>query len=119
MDDATHYDGRRLGCQTQKRSDPAGMTNDVHARSRPIPKGERTRVRIIDAARLICEPGAAGTTLDDVGCDEAMAVLHIYIGLAAAAHAPAERYPGVAAHFAACGACAEDFAGLLLAAATD
>jgi len=54
------------------------MTNDVHARSRLIPKGERTRVRIIDAARLICELGAAGTTLDDVGRDEAMAVLHIF-----------------------------------------
>ena len=77
MDYATHYDGQRLGCQTQKESYPAGMTNDVHARSRLIPKGERTRVRIIDAARLICELGAAGTTLDDVGCDEAMAVLHI------------------------------------------
>ena len=95
------------------------MTNDVHARSRLIPKGERTRVRIIDAARLICELGAAGTTLDDVGCDEAMAVLHIYVDLAAAGQDPAERYPGVAAHFAACGACAEDFAGLLMAAASD
>jgi len=69
------------------------MTNDVHARSRLIPKGERTRVRIIDAARLICELGAAGTTLDDVGCDEAMAVLHIYVDLAAAGQDPAERYP--------------------------
>ena len=63
--------------------------------------------------------GAAGTTLDDVGCDEAMAVLHIYVDLAAAGQDPAERYPGVAAHFAACGACAEDFAGLLMAAASD
>ena len=76
MDYATHYDGQRLGCQTQKESYPAGMTNDVPARSRLIPKGERTRVRIIDAARLIYELGAAGTTLDDVGCHEAMAVLH-------------------------------------------
>ena len=55
----------------------------------------------------------------DVGCDEAMAVLHIYVDLAAARQDPAERYPGVAAHFAACGACAEDFAGLLMAAASD
>src|SRR5271166_5443908 len=98
MDYATHYDGQRLGCQTQKESYPAGMTNDVHARSRLIPKGERTRVRISDAA---------------------MAVLHIYVDLAAAGQDPAERYPGVAAHFAACGACAEDFAGLLMAAASD
>ena len=70
------------------------MTNDVHARSRLIPNGERTRVRIIDAARLICELGAAGTTLDDVGCDEAMAVLHIYVNLAAAGQDQAERTPG-------------------------
>ncbi|MDX6421992.1 MAG: hypothetical protein QOG28_6612 [Trebonia sp.] len=55
----------------------------------------------------------------DVGCDEAMAVLHIYVDLAAAGQDPVERYPGVAAHFAACGACAEDFAGLLMAAASD
>ena len=48
-----------------------------------------------------------------------MAILHIYVDLAAAGQDPAERYPGVAAHFAACGACAEDFAGLLMAAASD
>jgi hypothetical protein len=55
----------------------------------------------------------------DVGCDEAMAVLHIYVALAVAGQDPAERYPGIAAHLAACGPCAEDFAGLLLAAASD
>ena len=55
----------------------------------------------------------------DVGCDEAMAVLHIYVDLAVAGGDPAERYPGVAAHLAACGPCAEDFAGLLMAAASD
>ncbi len=48
-----------------------------------------------------------------------MAVLHISAGLAAAGQDPAECYPGVAAHFAACGACAGDFAGLLTAAASD
>ena len=55
----------------------------------------------------------------DVGCDEAMAVLHIYADLAATGENPAERYPGVAAHLAACGPCAEDFTGLLMAAASD
>jgi hypothetical protein len=55
----------------------------------------------------------------DVGCDEAMAVLHIYVDLAAAGGDPAERYPGVAAHLTACGPCAEDFTGLLMAAAGD
>ena len=51
----------------------------------------------------------------DVGCDEAMAVLHIYADLAATGENPVERYPGVAAHLAACGPCAEDFTGLLAA----
>ncbi|HEY1820133.1 MAG TPA: hypothetical protein VGG83_09415 [Trebonia sp.] len=51
----------------------------------------------------------------DVGCDEAMAILHIYVDLAATGENPAERYPGVAAHLAACGPCAEDFTGLLTA----
>jgi 3-deoxy-D-arabino-heptulosonate 7-phosphate (DAHP) synthase class II len=46
----------------------------------------------------------------DVGCDEAMAVLHIYVDLAAAGED--------AAHLAACGPCAEDFAGLLAAVAS-
>ena len=53
----------------------------------------------------------------DVGCDEAMAILHVYVGLLASG-AAAARYPGVAAHLAACGPCSEDFHGLL-AAVTD
>ena len=55
----------------------------------------------------------------DVGCNEAMAVLHIYADLAATGENPAERYPGVAAHLAACGPCAEDLTGLLAAVASD
>jgi hypothetical protein len=51
----------------------------------------------------------------DVGCDEAMAILHVYVDLVAAGGDAAERYPGVAAHLLACGPCGEDFAGLLLA----
>ncbi len=51
----------------------------------------------------------------DVGCDEALAVLHIYVEVVAAGGDAAGRYPGVAAHLTACGPCAEDFAGLLLA----
>jgi hypothetical protein len=51
----------------------------------------------------------------DVGCDEAMAVLHIYVDLTVTSGDAAERYPGVAAHLLACGPCAEDFAGLLTA----
>jgi hypothetical protein len=55
----------------------------------------------------------------DVGCDEAMAVLHIYVDLVAADEDAAGRYPGVAAHLRACGPCAEDFSGLLRAVASD
>jgi hypothetical protein len=49
----------------------------------------------------------------DVGCDEAMEILHVYVDLIAAGADAAARYPGVAAHLAACGPCAEDFRGLL------
>jgi hypothetical protein len=55
----------------------------------------------------------------DVGCDEAMAVLHIYVDLMVTSGDAAERNPGVAAHLLACGPCAEDFTGLLAAVASD
>ena len=55
----------------------------------------------------------------DVGCDEAMAVLHIYADIAAFGADPAERYPGVAAHLRACGPCGADFTGLLAAVGSD
>ena len=51
----------------------------------------------------------------DVGCAEAMEMLHIYAELAAGGVPVEERYPGVAAHLRACGPCAEDFEGLLAA----
>jgi hypothetical protein len=51
----------------------------------------------------------------DVGCDEAMAVMHLYAELLAAGVDAAEQCPGVAAHLAACQACAEDVDGLLAA----
>jgi len=51
----------------------------------------------------------------DVGCDDALAVLHVYVDLVAAGQDAAGRYPGIAAHLAACGPCGEDFTGLLLA----
>ena len=53
----------------------------------------------------------------DVGCDEAMAVLHIYVDLVAVGEDAAGRYPGVAVHLQSCGPCGEDFAGLLSAVA--
>jgi len=51
----------------------------------------------------------------DVGCEEALAVLHIYVDLTVNDQDAAGRYPGVAAHLKACGPCDEDFSGLLLA----
>jgi hypothetical protein len=52
----------------------------------------------------------------DVGCGEAMAVLHVYAELVDREPALAEeRYAGVATHLAACGPCADDLAGLLAA----
>ena len=54
----------------------------------------------------------------DVGCEQAMEILHVYAELVAAGRDAAGRYPGVAAHLAACGPCGEDFRGLL-AAVTD
>ena len=50
----------------------------------------------------------------DVGCDEALRLLHVYADLAVADPTVAEqRHPGIAAHLRACGPCAEDLTGLL------
>jgi hypothetical protein len=48
----------------------------------------------------------------DVGCEEALALLHVYAELADEA---STRYPGIAAHLHACGPCGTDFEGLLAA----
>jgi hypothetical protein len=56
----------------------------------------------------------------DVGCAEAMAVLHVYVELVATdPEAAAGRYAGVAAHLVACGPCRQDFEGLLAAVTGD
>jgi hypothetical protein len=55
----------------------------------------------------------------DVGCEEAIRLLHLYVELVAGDQDAALRYPGVAAHLAACGPCAEDFQGVLAAVAAD
>jgi hypothetical protein len=49
----------------------------------------------------------------DVGCDEAIRILHVYVELVANGEDAAARYPGVAAHLRACGPCGDDFEGLL------
>jgi len=51
----------------------------------------------------------------DVGCAEAMEVLHVYVDLVASGAPAEQRYPGVAAHLHACGPCGEDFEALLAA----
>ena len=51
----------------------------------------------------------------DVGCAEAMKMLHIYVDLVAAGAPAEQRYPGIAAHLRACGSCGADFEGLLAA----
>ena len=51
----------------------------------------------------------------DVGCEQAIEFLHIYVELVAADAAAEERYPGIAEHLKACGPCSEDFTGLLAA----
>jgi hypothetical protein len=56
----------------------------------------------------------------DVGCAQAMELLHVYVDLVAG-DSPvraAQRYPGVAAHLRACGPCGDDFDGLLAAVGT-
>ena len=49
----------------------------------------------------------------DVGCDEAMRVLNVYVESAASGEDVAARYPGVASHLRQCGPCGDDFEGLL------
>ncbi len=51
----------------------------------------------------------------DVGCGQAMEILHIYVDLVAADADAAQRYPDVTAHLRACGPCSDDFDGLLAA----
>jgi hypothetical protein len=51
----------------------------------------------------------------DVGCAQAMEMLHIYAELTAAGADAEQRYPGIAAHLRACGPCGEDLEGLLAA----
>ncbi|TDC38889.1 hypothetical protein E1211_05850 [Micromonospora sp. 15K316] len=56
------------------------------------------------------------TDAQDVGCGQAMEMLHVYAELAATnAEAAEARYPGLAAHLRACGPCEEDLEGLLAA----
>jgi hypothetical protein len=55
----------------------------------------------------------------DVGCKEAMEILHVYAEVATSGRKSEELYPGVAAHLRSCGPCAEDLQGLLSALEAD
>ena len=55
------------------------------------------------------------TDPQDVGCAQAMEMLHVYAELVASGEPAQQRYPGIAAHLEACGPCGEDFQGLLAA----
>ena len=55
----------------------------------------------------------------DVGCAEAMEMLHVYVDLVASGGPAEQRYPGIAAHLSACGPCGEDFEALLAAVRDD
>jgi hypothetical protein len=54
-----------------------------------------------------------GTDPADVGCDEAIRILHVYVELVTNGEEASTRHPGVAAHLRACGPCGADFEGLL------
>ena len=51
----------------------------------------------------------------DIGCDEAVEIVHVYVDLLAQGIHAEDRFPGMAAHIASCGPCAEDVEGLLSA----
>jgi hypothetical protein len=58
----------------------------------------------------------------DVGCEQALRVLHLYVEAVLDDESGAEaarRYPGVVTHLLSCGPCAEDYEGVLLAARED
>ena len=53
----------------------------------------------------------------DVGCEQAMEILHVYAELVSRGDGPGSRMPGVEAHLRACGPCSDDYTGLLAAMA--
>jgi hypothetical protein len=53
------------------------------------------------------------TDPEDVGCDEAWKLIHVYAEIVASGVDPEDQFPGVTSHLAACGPCADDFEGLL------
>jgi hypothetical protein len=56
---------------------------------------------------------------EDPGCGAAIGRLHVFVDITAGGGDAAARQPDVAAHLAACPACARDFQGLLAAVGCD
>lgn len=76
-----------------------------------VPRTERPGIRGQLERFLHTDPA-------DVGCDEALRLLHVYVDQVRADREAAEtRFPGIVAHLAECGPCGDDFAGLLAAVA--
>ena len=51
----------------------------------------------------------------DVGCAQTFALVHRYAEIALRGGDPEAELPGISAHLAVCGPCAEDYEGLLSA----
>ncbi|TWE10282.1 hypothetical protein [Rudaeicoccus suwonensis] len=52
---------------------------------------------------------------DDVGCEEALEALHLYVEMTANGNDPDIKYPGIGIHLRACAPCFEDYQGVLAA----
>lgn len=102
-------DGYLPGEDSPARTSPGGQS-DVDGRPRTL------QARLEQFLR---------TDPTDVGCEEALRILHIYASLVLdersdpvrtrRAKTARVRFPGIAAHLAACGPCGQDFDGLLAA----
>jgi hypothetical protein len=54
--------------------------------------------------------------LDDVGCEETLELLDVYVDLLLSGVDPDERFPGITAHLRDCHPCQQDLDGLIAAA---
>jgi RNA polymerase sigma-70 factor (ECF subfamily) len=115
------FDGRRKiraflvanGYLEQLRSAPVAVVVTGDGDRNQHPRRDGHEATMSDHDRL---EAFLATDPSDVGCGQALRMLHVYVELVATDGTAAARYPGVAAHLDACGPCAEDFAGLLNAA---
>ncbi len=57
--------------------------------------------------------GLLATDARDVGCADTFALIHAYAEVAVRGEDPEQEMPGITAHLASCGPCADDYLGLL------